>query len=521
MSAVVRGSEERSYQSLPKSARVVNNGAFSNMDQLSVVRLNEGLEALGDPDRAFEAPEGARLFLAGKEAEARMRSGAFQDSSVRRVVLPTSLRRIERVAFEICRNLSKIDLPPHLERLAERGLAGTAISTVRVPGSLKEIGPYAFLNCRQLQFAQLCEGVENSGYEAFWGTSLCSVQLPASLREIWASFSEAALLREVWLPCGKMTVAPGAEKDCGKDFRRYPWTLEVYASAKKICVHPALRYFRLTALEFHEGSLLEEIGGGTFAKTELEKFHGTPGLQRIGPLAFAGCKGLKEIVWGPNVREVGDLCFLDVPVLPVKNDSGFPGFLALTSRLPTRRRIADLVGDFSAGQSAPAWKAEMRANPKNFGIGLRQDQLRDLVLPAGLQVVDRSWFRDLEIRHLVIPRSVRELGSEAFCCDRKLSSVEIEQGSALERIGSYCFYRCRLREFRVPARVRLIDDFAFYHCERLRMFTFEAAERDDQDTRVKVRKCALGLTRLRSDRVEFPAGAQVADSVFMEWNNQL
>lgn len=210
------------------------------------------------------------------------------------------------------------------------------------------------------------------------------------------------------------------------------------------------------------------------AKTRLGKFHGPAALRRIGPLAFFGCADLKKISWGAGVKEVGELCLLDIPAVPVKKTPSFSGFLALDKKLSwvsTRATLTKLRdGPEEQTNSLPAWKIEISVSPQKFGAGLRLDKLGILKLPAGLETVKQDWFRESRIQKVIIPRSVRELEPEAFYGCLRLSSVEIEQGSALEKIGASCFSDCYFDEFRVPAHIRLIGDFAFCRCRRLSVF---------------------------------------------------
>lgn len=162
----------------------------------------------------------------------------------------------------------------------------------------------------------------------------------------------------------------------------------------------------------------------------------------------------------------------------------------------------------------PSWKAEIFTIPEKFGVKLRLDKLSVLELPAGLERVWDDWFCKSLIRKVVIPRSVRWLESGAFCQCKRLSSVEIEPGSALEKIGVSCFQDCRLTEFCVPACVRQIKSFAFYRCKQLSVLRFEATERKIPDTEIKVERHAFGLTQLTPDMVTPPEGVFIPGTAF-------
>ena len=85
----------------PISLREVAQGAFAECKSLITVELNEGLEALGTD----EHPDGDRN---------QMYYGVFEESSLERVELPSTLRIIEYCAFENCKNLKDIQFPDSL-----------------------------------------------------------------------------------------------------------------------------------------------------------------------------------------------------------------------------------------------------------------------------------------------------------------------------------------------------------------------------------------------------------------------
>ena len=75
---------------------------FCKCQNLKKTVLNEGLEVLGTD----EYPDGDRMWL-----------GVFEDSSIEKVELPSTLRRIEYNTFRNCKNLKSISLPETLEHI--------------------------------------------------------------------------------------------------------------------------------------------------------------------------------------------------------------------------------------------------------------------------------------------------------------------------------------------------------------------------------------------------------------------
>ena len=74
----------------PASLRTVSQAAFAKCESLKTVRFSKGLEILGTD----EYPDNGRMWF-----------GVFEETSVERVELPSTLKRIEYSVFENCKNL--------------------------------------------------------------------------------------------------------------------------------------------------------------------------------------------------------------------------------------------------------------------------------------------------------------------------------------------------------------------------------------------------------------------------------
>ena len=80
-------------------------------------------------------------------------ASAFQDSGIESVVLPRTLRVIERCAFAGCTNLKSISFgeDSELEEIEYRAFYGSGLESFAAPPKLKKIGAVAFGNCRSLR----------------------------------------------------------------------------------------------------------------------------------------------------------------------------------------------------------------------------------------------------------------------------------------------------------------------------------------------------------------------------------
>lgn len=104
---------------------------------------------------------------------------------LRRVVLPSTLKRIDVGAFCGCRRLEEINLPDGLEEMADNVFQGChALKHITLPRSLKSIRPELFDNSG-LETIELPDGLESIGYWAFYAcNSLVSLEIPSSVKEI-------------------------------------------------------------------------------------------------------------------------------------------------------------------------------------------------------------------------------------------------------------------------------------------------------------------------------------------------
>ena len=82
-------------------------------------------------------------------------------------------------------------------------------------------------------------------------------------------------------------------------------------------------------------------------------------------------------------------------------------------------------------------------------------------------------FGAARIRQLILPPALRVLGDNAFYQCRELQHVVIQERSALEKIGRYCFSESGIKTITVPKTLRTVGAGAFRNCENLRIVQVE------------------------------------------------
>lgn len=79
--------------------------------------------------------------------DSKMYRGVFEESSVKHVDLPVTLKVIEYGAFRRCWYLNSILLPEGLRRIGKYCFSESKIEEFVSPASMEAIGAYAFYEC--------------------------------------------------------------------------------------------------------------------------------------------------------------------------------------------------------------------------------------------------------------------------------------------------------------------------------------------------------------------------------------
>ena len=113
----------------PASLRTISQGSFSQCKNLRSAKFAEGPEALGTDER---------------QRDGTMWSGAFQESALESVRLPSTLRKIAYRTFAGCRSLKAIELPDRLECIGKYCFSESGLESIKTPSALRTIDAWAF-----------------------------------------------------------------------------------------------------------------------------------------------------------------------------------------------------------------------------------------------------------------------------------------------------------------------------------------------------------------------------------------
>ena len=142
---------------------------------------------------------------------------AFRDSGLAEIILPDSVRTVERGAFANCRSLSSVVWGAGTERIpSECFRVCVSLRRVVLPATLKAISYHAFCGCTALEEIELPPSLRIVAAYAFEGcTNLKRIVLPEGVTELGEGvFRGCRKLRQVVLPVSMQTVSPYAFSGC-------------------------------------------------------------------------------------------------------------------------------------------------------------------------------------------------------------------------------------------------------------------------------------------------------------------
>ena len=394
---------------VPGGIRQIRNSAFAACNNLTTVRLAEGLEILG--------------------------SGAFQScGKLKSINLPDTLKYIDDRIFSDCRELASVTISsghPLLEVVDGVLFDRQEKRLIWYPATKKD-ETYA-----------VPEGTRIIGAESFHLPPVTAVTLPDSVEQIrMSAFSNCPYLEKINIPAkvteldgvfpgyGKITdieVSPDNQVFCTRDgvlFDRGKDKLVLFPSGRgdehyeipegTLAIESGA-FIRAKLTEIVIPGSVREIGADAFFCCEqLASVTISEGVEKFGNRTFWYCNGLKEIRLPRSLAKVGENPFRECENLRrIIVDEDHPAFAVMDDALVSLEDMQLVWYPMSAERK----KYTVPKGVRIIGSGAFYNcgQLTEIILPEGVEQLKGYVFSGcINLKQIVLPKSLTEISRGSF-----------------------------------------------------------------------------------------------------------
>lgn len=194
------------------------------------------------------------------------------------------------------------------------------------------------------------------------------------------------------------------------------------------------------------GKTVTEIGKSAFASTKFSEIKLPDTVTAIGDFAFSSCKNLTSIQIPASVTSIGASAFVS----------------------------CEKLEDISIASGNLNYKAENQVIYTKDGSTLVTCPVAgEVLIPSTVtKIADYAFYYNGNLKRIVIPESVTEMGEGAFGNCSQLSEVLFE-GDGLISVGTHCFRSdSSLSVIRIPSSVQSLGAYAFAYCNKLKNIYF-------------------------------------------------
>lgn len=350
------------------------------------------------------------------------------------VEIPDSVTLISDYAFQYCKSLTKIE----------------------IPGTVKKIGNWwgnvngqIFNGCSNLKEVILEEGIEEISGRAFDSCSKVKEwKLPKSLKRIGPCAFRNISVEEFNIPENVVSIAA---------------TFISSSNLSRINVDSNNKYFTsVDGILFDKDSTRlikypENRDGNSYEVPNTVK--------TIDANAFISCKNLQTIVIADSVEKIGDSAF-DGSKLKTINLGG--GITNISNKPFYGAWNLTNINVITENDKYESENGILFNKGKTILIKYPPAIINGEVYEIPNTVVEigpQSFYRS-QIKNVIIPSSVKKIGSESFFQCYNLEEVNLPEG--LERIEWRALYGChKIKTIVVPSSVTFIDGGAFNNMGRI------------------------------------------------------
>ncbi|MBR5137790.1 MAG: leucine-rich repeat protein [Clostridia bacterium] len=376
--------------------------------------------------------------------------GFYCFASLKKVVLPKSLTKIGKNAFEYCNNLSEIDisnvqyignnafsktglksvtLSDKLEVLEYSAFAGCEqLREVTINAEIKEISSYLFQGCISLEKVVLPDSVEVIKNQAFSNCKkLKEIVIGTNLKEIGEeAFNGCLELKEISLSEGLVKIGRKAFSGC-VNLRKVPLPEGLETIGEKA-------FENCTSLEevVFPNSLINLEIGAYLNCSSIEKIEIPLQVKKLPKQLFSGCTSLKEVYIGDSVRSIASDVFEGSSSLRTLTMGSENELFVIYNGALYYKIYSNNNGNLTHNGEKmlylipEGYVGEHVVHPETIKLyykcAFNVKGLTSIVLPNGLETIGMNAFTGSGIKKLEIPWTVRN-----FCYSAMFNCPDLEE----------------------------------------------------------------------------------------------
>ena len=365
-------------------------------------------------------------------------------SGLTSITIPNSVTSIGNWVFYGCSGLTSLTFPNSVTSIGERAFDGcSGLTSITIPNSVTSIGQYAFRGCKNLTSVTIPNSVTSIGNQAFSG---CSGRTAVHITDL-ASWC--------YISFGDNTYNYGAAEYSNP--LSYAHHLYLNGEEVKDLVIPN----SVTSIDRRAFYGCENLTSVTIPNS----------VTSIGIQAFYGCSGLTSVTIPNSVTSIGDEAFRGCQSLTSINIPN--SVTSIGSRVfPSRRNGLNVyITDLISWCNIDRVINDLSESPVSYTLYLNDKEIKDLVIPNNvIEIGKKAFFGCSSITSVTIPNSVEIIGWSAFNGCENLTSVTIPNSVTI--IGQQAFERCsNLTSVTIPNSVKNIYSSAFSGCNNLKTVT--------------------------------------------------
>ncbi len=235
-------------------------------------------------------------------------NSAFYGTGIRKIVLPSKLKKIGGFAFQSNKKLASVSIPDGVEEIAKNAFAYCEVMTsLSLPNSLKVLGENAFSGCVALEEVTYPSSIEEAGDNIFFNCiAIKKVTFEKGVTEIpngiFYMDNSNSVLDEITIPDGVKKI--GDKAFYGTAIKK----INIPSSVETIGDGAFWSCLKLGAVKIPSG--ISKIGKNTFRNCQVLVSVDLPSsIKYIDDSAFYVCDALEEITLPEGIIEINDSAF--------------------------------------------------------------------------------------------------------------------------------------------------------------------------------------------------------------------